>query len=324
MNLNIIFSLTIPFLLSFIMVCIIMPFWISFLKKKDANQEVSEYALEQFQKKAKTPTFGGFIFIIVTLVITIIYGLITHTLDQLMLLLGSLFLFGLIGFIDDYIIVMQHNNAGLSPKAKLYLQIGFACLLVFGSLMQMDTTVQLFSLQINLSLLYIPFMAFIFVGSSNAVNLTDGMDGLAAGCSLIVALGFLAIALHQGACASIVFFIMVLAGSLVGYLIFNHYPAKIFMGDTGSLALGGVFAALAVILQQELAYVIIGGIFVVETLCCMLQIFWVKRFKKRLFIYTPIHYAFTKNGWKETDTVLLFYFMCFIFVILGVMIAFAS
>ena len=190
--------------------------------------------------------------------------------------------------------------------------------------MQMDTTVQLFSLQINLSLLYIPFMAFIFVGSSNAVNLTDGMDGLAAGCSLIVALGFLAIALHQGACASIVFFIMVLAGSLVGYLIFNHYPAKIFMGDTGSLALGGVFAALAVILQQELAYVIIGGIFVVETLCCMLQIFWVKRFKKRLFIYTPIHYAFTKNGWKETDTVLLFYFMCFIFVILGVMIAFAS
>ena len=320
MDLNIIFSLTIPFLLSFITVCIIMPFWISFLKKKDANQEVSEYALEQFQKKAKTPTFGGFIFIIVTLVITIIYGLITHTLDQLMLLLGSLFLFGLIGFIDDYIIVMQHNNAGLSPKAKLYLQIGFACLLVFGSLMQMDTTVQLFSLQINLSLLYIPFMAFIFVGSSNAVNLTDGMDGLAAGCSLIVALGFLAIALHQGACASIVFFIMVLAGSLVGYLIFNHYPAKIFMGDTGSLALGGVFAALAVILQQELAYVI----FVVETLCCMLQIFWVKRFKKRLFIYTPIHYAFTKNGWKETDTVLLFYFMCFIFVILGVMIAFAS
>ena len=144
-----------------------------------------------------------------------------------MLLIGSLFLFGLIGFIDDYIIVMQHNNAGLSPKAKLYLQIGFACLLVFGSLMQMDTTVQLFSLQINLSLLYIPFMAFIFVGSSNAVNLTDGMDGLAAGCSLIVALGFLAIALHQGACASIVFFIMVLAGSLVGYLIFNHYPAKI-------------------------------------------------------------------------------------------------
>ena len=323
METNQMMSLLLPFLFGFGFVCLLMPFWIKYLKNKDANQEVSIYALEQFQKKAKTPTFGGFIFILVTLVISIIYGFLTNTFDQLFILIASLFLFGLIGFIDDYIIVMRHNNEGLSPKAKLLMQIGFACLLVFGSLMQMDTSVNFLKWSINLSLLYIPFMVFIFVGSSNAVNLTDGMDGLAAGCSFIVSMGFLAIALHQNAPESLIFFIMVLAGSLIGYLVFNRYPAKIFMGDTGSLALGGVFAALAIVLQQELAYVLVGGIFVIETMCCMLQIFWVKHFKKRLFIYTPIHYAFTKKGWKETHTVALFYAVCLCFVMIGVAFAFA-
>lgn len=311
-------------LCSLVLVTIIMPFWIKFLKKHDANQQVSEYALAEFQAKAKTPTFGGFIFIIVTLVLSIGLAVMNQSLDQAYLVIASLFLFGLVGFIDDYLIVIRHNNLGLSPRLKLLMQVGSAIILVCASFFTLDSSVHFLGLNINLGLLYIPFMVFVFVGSSNAVNLTDGMDGLAAGCALLVTIGFEIIALIQGANLMITGFLAILAGSLIGYLFFNMHPAKIFMGDTGSLALGGVFAAIAIELNQELAYIFIGGVFVWETVCVMLQQFWVRRFKKRLFIYTPIHYAFTKRGWKETSTVSFFYCICCVCVCVGVVIALFS
>lgn len=313
-----------PALIGFLAVALIMPLWIRFLKTKDANQQVSEYALEQFQKKAKTPTFGGFIFVAVSAIGLLIYSLINHCLNQTMLLIATLLLYGAIGFVDDYLIVMTHNNAGLSPRSKLLMQIAFATILVCSMYLHMDTHIYLFGFSIDLRLLYFPFMIFVFVGSSNAVNLTDGMDGLAAGCSVIVAFGFAIIAYLKNADPSLIFFLFLLIGSLLGYLLYNMHPAKIFMGDTGSLALGGIFAAIAMLLKEEVAYVVLGGVFVVETICCMLQIYWVKHFHKRLFIYTPIHYAFTKNGWKETSTVYLFWLFCFVFMLLGVAVAILS
>lgn len=313
-----------PALLGFIAVVVIMPFWIRFLKTKDANQQVSEYALQQFQEKAKTPTFGGFIFVAVSAIGILIYSMIHQCLGQTSVLIVALLLYGAIGFVDDYLIVMTHNNAGLSPRAKMMMQLAFATIIVCSMYLDIDTHLYLFGYSIDLKLLYIPFMIFVFVGSSNAVNLTDGMDGLAAGCSVIVAFGFAIIAFVKGSHPSLLFFLFLLIGSLLGYLLFNMHPAEIFMGDTGSLALGGIFAAIAMLLKEEVAYVLIGGVFVIETICCMLQIYWVKHFHKRLFIYTPIHYAFTKQGWKETSTVYLFWGICFIFMLLGVAVALVS
>ena len=313
-----------PALIGFVAVVAIMPLWIRFLKTKDANQQVSEYALAQFQQKAKTPTFGGFICVVVSAIGILIYSLIHQCLSSTMLLIVTLLLYGAIGFIDDYLIVMTHNNAGLSPRCKMAMQIAFATILVCSMYLHIDTKLYLFTFSFDLKLLYIPFMIFVFVGSSNAVNLTDGMDGLAAGCSTIAAFGFAIIAYVKQADPSLIFFLFLLIGSLLGYLVFNMHPAKIFMGDTGSLALGGIFAAIAMLLKEEVAYVIIGGVFVVETICCMLQIYWVKHFHKRLFIYTPIHYAFTKNGWKETSTVYLFWFFAIICMLLGVTVALFS
>lgn len=314
-------ELIILFVISYLFVVIVMPKWIKFLQSKQMNQQVSEYALNEFKNKAKTVSFGGFIFIAATVIISFIYLIVKKSFNiEALLLFISIIGYGLIGFIDDYLIVLKRNNDGLSPKAKMRMQIVVGLIVAFIAYFNGYHSIGIGRYHLNISILYIAFITFVLTGSSNAVNLTDGMDGLAAGCSFIVSGGFLYLALKQQNYV-VSMFLIILMGSLVGYLKFNLHPAKIFMGDTGSLALGGFFACCAMLLRQEISYIFIGAIFVIETMCCMLQIFWVKKFKHRLFLYTPIHYSFTKIGWSEVKTVYTFWLACLVFTFIGTCIA---
>ncbi len=299
-------------------VVVLMPFYIRFLHRINYNQAVSEYALDEFKNKAKTPTMGGVLFVVVPLVMMVIMypESIQDPLARIVMMayLG----YGLIGFIDDFIIVVQKNNAGLPASVKFLMQFLLAVLFFFlyKENADLSVTIPFFKNTIYLGTLYMPLIFFMFTGASNGVNLTDGMDGLAGGTSFLAFSPFVLLALQQDQIL-IAAFILCIMGSLLGYLKFNMHPAKIFMGDAGSLALGGALAAIAMVLKQEVALVIIGGVFVWETLCVIIQIGSVKLFHKRVFRYTPIHYAFKLNGMSEPKVVILFWMIGFICAILG-------
>lgn len=309
------------FVVSAMIVVLLMPQLIRFLHKINYNQAVSEYSLEEFKNKAKTPTMGGTLFVLVPVVVTLC--LFPQSLQDLptMIVIMAFVGYGLIGFIDDFIIVVKHDNRGLSAMWKLILQLALAVLFYFlyrGSA-SLSVTIPFFNVILPLGNLYIVLVYVMFTGASNAVNLTDGMDGLAGGCSFLAFSPFVFFALQQNQ-YYIACFILCIMGALVGYLRYNMHPAKIFMGDTGSLALGGVLAATAMVLKQEVALIIIGGVFVWETMTCIIQIASVKLFHRRVFKYTPIHYSFKLSGMSEPKIVLMFWMVGFICSILGFVI----
>ncbi|MBP3892011.1 MAG: phospho-N-acetylmuramoyl-pentapeptide-transferase [Solobacterium sp.] len=306
------------FILSLGIVIFIMPFWIDYLKKVSFNQNVSEYSLQEYKDKAKTPIMGGVIFILVPVFLTILFNWNQLHSLRLWILLLSFVGYGLIGFVDDYLIVVKHNNDGLKPRYKFLLQVLLAIIFFLIYQREADLSITLlFSKRIiPLGIFYGPLVLLMFSGASNAVNLTDGMDGLAAGCMVTALVPFWIYALIQKE-FGIAVFVAALLGALFGYLKFNIKPAKIFMGDTGSLALGAVLAALAMLLKKEMALIVIGGIFVIETLCVMIQIGSVKLRGKRVFPYTPIHYAFVIKGMGERQVVHWFWLVSLGFAIIG-------
>lgn len=309
------------FIVSTVLVLLLMPKYIELLKKISFNQTVSEYSLEEYKNKEKTPTMGGVLFVLVPLIVTVIFNpFAIFNLDITIVLLAFVG-YGAIGFIDDYIIVVKQDNQGLLPKHKFLLQVILAVVfyVIYQGNASLDITIPLFNLILPIGGLYAILVFFMFVGASNAVNLTDGMDGLAAGCSIIALVPFLIFAMQKRD-ISIAIFVSSLIGSLVGYLRFNLHPARIFMGDSGSLALGGALAALAMVLKQEFAFLIIGGVFVWETLCVIIQIGSVKIRGKRVFRYTPIHYSFVLGGMKEKEVVKSFWKLSLIFAIIGFII----
>ena len=306
---------------SFALMCILMPLFIKLLVSHSLNQEVSEYALEEYKQKAKTPIMGGLLFVLLP---TIIYLAMNYNLNidkRVLMMILSYILYAFVGFLDDITIILRKDNEGLSPKVKLIMEFIFVLIIYFLFRNQIDTYVYIPFLKINveLSYFYIPLMIMIYLAEANAVNFTDGMDGLCAGVSVIALLAFVVIAFIQQE-FNIILFLLCVIGGLLGYLVYNHYPAKIFMGDSGSLALGGLFSAIGILLNKEIALFIIGGIFVYEMFCVCLQLTWVKLFHKRIFKYTPIHYAFVLKGMKETKVVLLFYILGIILAILGIYI----
>ena len=313
--------LGIAFLISLILVIVIMPKYIDFLKRVSFNQTVSEYSLKEYKEKAKTPTMGGVVFIIVPLLVTLLmdYKIIFNL--PAMIVLLSFLGYGLIGFIDDYIIVIKHDNEGVKPRAKFLMQLVLAIVffVFYQDYAQLSIEVPILHMLIPMSGLYALLVFFMFTGASNAVNLTDGMDGLAAGCSFISYSAFLVFALLAND-VYIATFIASLLGALLGYLKFNVSPAKIFMGDTGSLALGATLAAIAMVLKKEILLIIIGGVFVWETLCVIIQIGSVKLRGKRVFKYTPIHYAFVLDGLSEKRVVKSFWLLALICAIVGVIV----
>ena len=305
----------------FLSVFTMMPFYIRFLKRMNTNQSVSEYSLQEFKEKQKTPTMGGVLIVgFPVLVMTILYP--ASWLEARTFLLYMAYLaYGGIGLWDDLKIVVEKKNDGLSAKTKFAAQLILAILfyLFYSQTASSSIALPFVDWTLNLGWLYAILVFFMFTGASNGVNLTDGMDGLAGGTSLLALIPFATIAYMRH--DEVVFaFILAIIGALIAYLRYNWHPAKIFMGDTGALALGGVLAALAFVMKLEIALLVIGGVFVFETVCVILQIGSVKLRKKRIFIYTPIHYAFTMSGWKERNVVLLFWLLGAVCAVLGILI----
>ena len=240
----------------------------------------------------------------------------TNLLIVMFVLIG----YAAIGFIDDYLIIRKHNNKGLTEVQKLFAQAIIAIIFFFIFLKTGgETNLVISTLGINIPMgwLYGLFIMFILVGGSNAVNITDGLDGLAGGLSAIAFIAFGLISLNCGY-EDIGIFCFILCGALVGFLVFNIHPARIFMGDTGSLALGATLAAIAILVRREVTLVIVAGVFIIETLTVILQIFWVKVFHKKLFLMSPLHHHFEKLGWSEVDIVKLFWVFGLILSMAGI------
>ena len=315
------FALMIGFILSTVFGYFLIPI----LKKIKAGQRINVY-VENHQKKSGTPTMGGLIFIIPTIV-TILILLFTKKIEFLVNLLIVLFVFisySMIGFLDDYISIKKKRNEGLTQTQKLLLQ--FVVALVFYLLYSLYTDsksvleITALGIKWNLGWFYGLFILFLLVGSSNAVNLTDGLDGLAGGLSAISFLAFGLISWGsywiQGY-QDMGIFCFVLVGSLIGFLVYNTNPAKVFMGDTGSLTLGATLATIAILTSHELSLAVIGGVFVIETLTVIIQVISVKFFHKRVFLMAPIHHHFERLGWRESDIVKLFWIVGLILALLA-------
>lgn len=306
------------FFTSLIVTWLTIPWLIVFLKKLKYGQSISEYSLDEHKAKTGTPTMGGIAFVVIPVILFMVFffkDMDTHG----WLLVFSYVGYALIGFWDDVKIIIEKKNDGLPAGFKFLLQIILAVIFYFfyKDIASSTVVIPLVNWTLSLGWLYAVLVFFMLVGASNAVNLTDGMDGLAAGTSFLALIPFIYFAITQSA-TSIAGFALAVLGSLVAYLRFNVYPARIFMGDTGSLPLGALLATMAILLKQEVLLVIIGGVFVYETLCVIIQIGSVKLRKKRVFKYTPIHYSFVLSGWKEVRVVHFFWMLGFIFALLGV------
>ena len=307
---------------SLLITVILAPIAIPLLRRLKFGQSIREEGPKSHMKKAGTPTMGGIIFLISIILTTVIIGsalnlFTTQTVVLLLVLVG----FGTLGFLDDGLKVIFKRNLGLTSLQKLIGQviIAIASFLLL-SIGEFDTSIMLpyTDWTIELGNLYIGFLIFWLVGFSNAVNLTDGLDGLVAGTASIAFAAFGVIALFNEQ-ADIALFAFAVTGSLLGFLLFNANPAKVFMGDTGSLALGGALAMLSILVKAELMLVIIGLVFVIETLSVILQVGSYKLRKKRIFKMSPIHHHFELSGWSEWKVVIIFWTTALVVALIAVL-----
>lgn len=316
-----------------------MPLWIRMLRSSHIGQQVRADGPQSHLVKQGTPTMGGVI-MLVAVAITIV--LVAGPSHETFLLAGATLIAGALGLIDDASKVVHERSLGLTPKAKLVGQ--FLVSTLFGllavNLVGIAPTVEIpFVATIDLGILtssftvgdvvisvpwlYLVFVDILLMGLCNAVNLTDGLDGLAAGTVMIVMLVMAMIAYRCNLLDSAIFGAAI-AGACLGFLWFNSYPADIFMGDTGSLALGMALGCLAVMTKTEVLSILIGGLFVAEALSVMLQVFHYKRTKKRLFLMAPLHHHFEKKGWSETKVVIRFWIVSGILATIGFSVYFAQ
>lgn len=311
--------------ISFILGSILIPY----LRKKKNNQTLSIYLATRHSNKSNTPTMGGLIFILPPIII-IVGLLLLNKIElsyNLFIVLFTFFSYGLIGFIDDYLIIKQHDNKGLSESMKLFLQIISATVIFYFFLRGGNEPLlwlHTLNIKINIGWVYGIFILLVLVSSSNAVNLTDGLDGLAGGLSIISFFTLGIITLNTGwleGYVEISLFVFALIGSLISFVLFNSYPAKIFMGDTGSLCLGATMGILAILTRHEVLLIFIGIVFVLETLSCIIQRVYYKFTKKRVFPMTPIHHTF-EQMMPEIEVVKIFWLIgligCLISLLFGV------
>ena len=314
-------AMMLGFILSIVAGLILIPL----LKKVKAGQNVSTTIGERHLKKNGTPTLGGLIFIIPTIV-TLLLLKIKGSIDisyNLLIIMIVFIAYAALGLADDWIKIKFHNNKGLTILFKLACQMAIALVFFYIYITNGGSPVvevSAIGLRLDLGWVYGIFILFLLVGSSNAVNITDGLDGLAGGLSAIafLALGLLAwnASWMQGS-QEVGIFCFVLVGTLLGFLVFNTHPAKVFMGDTGSLALGGALAATAILTKHELLLAVIGGVFVVETLSSLIQMIAIIKFNKKILKMAPLHHHFEQCGWEERDIVKLFY-------VVGLLLAMAA
>ncbi len=294
------------------------PFMIPFLTRLKVGQSIREEGPSRHYAKAGTPTMGGVMIITAVMVASFITaGASAEVFSAVLVLIAC----GAIGFWDDYIKVVLKRSLGLRARDKLVLQLIIG--LVFGVLLLFyfdrghEVVVPFSGIKFDLGGVYIPFLICVLMGSTNGVNLTDGLDGLASGVTFFVALGLGFVCLMTSH-YNLTIFCGAMAGSCLGFLYFNRHPARVFMGDTGSMALGGGVAAVAALCGAELALVIIGGIYVIETLSVALQVISFQTTGKRIFLMSPLHHHYELKGWPETKVVSRFWLMSFVLVVLGV------
>lgn len=271
-------------------------------KKFHLSQTILHY-VDKHAGKSGTPTMGGVIFILASIIASLIFirGEFYLPILILLIMLG----YGILGFLDDFIKIKHHKNEGLKPYQKIIGQVSIATIIAVFAYFNIGSSLNFFGLELELGLFIIPFIIFFYVAVTNAVNLTDGLDGLAGGVSMVYLLFFGAIIVLLGDFNySIIAF--ALAGSLLGFLAFNCFPAKIFMGDTGSLALGGAIASIAVFSRLELIMPIIGLLFVLTTLSDVIQVLYYKKTHKRIFKMAPLHHHFEKSGVHENRIVTVY------------------
>ena len=334
------FMVFLAVVLSMVITMVLMPAWIRFLKRAQIGQQVRADGPQSHLVKQGTPTMGGVIMLVAVIVFTLVASVNAPT-AELWLLLGATLATGLLGLIDDASKVAHERSLGLTPKAKLVgqfliagafvlaavnlldvaptVEIPFVCVIDLGVL----TTVVPVGDGIEIPWLYLIYCLILLVGLCNAVNLTDGLDGLAAGTVMVVMLVMAAIAFSHGSLEPALF-AGALAGACIGFLWFNSFPADIFMGDTGSLALGMALGCLAVVAKVEFIVIIIGGLFVAEALSVMIQVFYYKKTKKRIFLMAPLHHHFEKKGWSETKVVVRFWIVSGMLAACGFVLQFAS
>lgn len=323
-----IIALVIGWILGAVFTKLLLPY----LEKKQFKQFVREVGPQSHLSKTGTPSMGGLAIIGASVLASAGVGLAAGVADgwHLLVILLVMVLFGCIGFIDDYEKAIKKNNAGISPKQKIILQFVFSGAFAiyaylysgFGTVPGSAVWIPFVDRYIDFGLLYIPFIIFVMIAFSNAVNLTDGLDGLASGVTALVA--FCMVILGVGAYPMITAAPIVygaVAGACLGFLMYNKNPARIFMGDTGSMALGGVLAAAAVMLKIEFLVAIAGLLYVLEALSVIIQVAYFKKTRKRFFKMAPIHHHFELCGMKEKNVVYLFWGMTLVFCMLAILVS---
>ncbi|AST92145.1 phospho-N-acetylmuramoyl-pentapeptide-transferase [Sutcliffiella cohnii] len=307
--------------MSFLVTVLLSPLFIPFLRRLKFGQSIREEGPQSHQKKTGTPTMGGIMILLSVIVTTLVMtGKYTEPSVEVYLLLFVTVGFGLLGFLDDFIKVVLKRNLGLTSKQKLAGQI-IISIIFFIVFQQSDFSTAVgfpgTDWEIELGYFYVLFLIFWLVGFSNAVNLTDGLDGLVSGTGAI-AFGAFAVLAWNVSMYEVSIFSVAVVGALLGFLVFNAHPAKVFMGDTGSLALGGAIATVAILLKLEILLIIIGGVFVIETLSVIIQVISFKTTGKRVFKMSPLHHHYELVGWSEWRVVVTFWTIGFIFAILGI------
>jgi phospho-N-acetylmuramoyl-pentapeptide-transferase len=318
--LNVEYNLFIVSILSaFVLALVAGPILIPLLRRLKFGQNVRSDGPQSHLKKTGTPAMGGLIFLVVTIIVCLVFSKD----KDMLLVLASTLLFGLIGFADDYIKIVKKRSLGLKAWQKIVAQLLVAIVLTFvtSGVNQVGTSILIpFTGKfLDLGIMYMPFIIFIIIGTVNSVNLTDGLDGLAGGTTVVV-MGFFSVVALVSKNEGILVFTGALIGALLGFLRFNSHPAQVFMGDTGSLALGGAVASLAVITRLPIFLAIVGAVYVAETVSVIIQMVYFKWTKgKRFFKMAPLHHHFELSGWAESKVVSVFIIAAIILCLIGLL-----
>ncbi|API93797.1 phospho-N-acetylmuramoyl-pentapeptide-transferase [Virgibacillus pantothenticus] len=318
--------LMITIAIGFLITVLLSPIFIPFLRRLKFGQSIREEGPKSHLKKTGTPTMGGIMIVFSIVITSLIMSWKINPVGisyELWILLFVLVGYGLLGFLDDFIKIIKKRNLGLTSKQKLLGQLIIALVIYFVLREQgFPTYVSIpgTTVQLELGWGYALLIIFMLVGASNAVNLTDGLDGLLAGTAAIAFGAFAILAWYGYPQNEVAIFALAVVGALLGFLVFNAHPAKVFMGDTGSLALGGAIAGVAILTKLEIILVIIGGVFVIETLSVIIQVISFKTTGKRVFKMSPLHHHYELLGWSEWRVVTTFWLVGLVFAALGIYI----
>lgn len=316
-------DLTLTAIIAFVLVMVMGPVLIPFLHKFKFGQTVRDDGPQSHLKKNGTPTMGGVMMMLAILIATLIRAdLSTEIFMALLCMLG----FGMVGFIDDFVKIKMTRSLGLTAKQKIVLQVILALVISIYKYKAIGSGIQFIvpfsQAGINIGIAYVPVMLVVILGTVNAVNLTDGLDGLASGITAIVSIFFMVFALMIANNMGMSQMAAATLGACIGFMWFNVNPAKVFMGDTGSMALGGAVTAFAIFTNSVLIIPIVGGIYFAEALSVIIQVLYFKKTKKRIFKMAPLHHHYEQCGWPETKVVFIFWIVSIVLAWIGVVAMF--